>query len=78
MWVSLTTNFRPNTTREVHTGNTKTDQRRDTPRFALRTRGLDFSFETHNSLTQLTCGSRAALEGTVLFTKHLDSFEAFA
>jgi len=43
----------------------------------LHTHGLDFSFEMHNSLTQLTCRSHAVLEGAVLFTKHLDSFEAF-
>ena len=41
--------------------------------------GLYFCFETHNSLTQLIIyGSRAALEGMVLFTVHLDSREVFA
>ena len=53
-------------------------QRRDIPHFVLHTRGLDFSFETDNSLAQLVCGSRVGLEGTILFMKHLDSREAFA
>ena len=43
----------------------------------LRTRSVHIRLEAHDSLAQLIRRSRAALEGVVLFAKHLDGHVAF-